>query len=458
MSLAVFLEEFTALVNTIKHYRGCIRYDTALINYETMATTLNAKKKGAHDKLLAMDFLKKAPCSRFGNLLTDLDNLYSRGVDQYPKNLVEAHALLVNYQPPRSHVPKPPPDKTDGIPGNGSELFFAQLGTPVPGTDGNTHPNIQCFACKNKGHYANMCPKEDEVQFFQSTVNDDSTAGQETDFTFTSVVGSREMTIPKTWVLLDSQSTVSVFCNAKLLQNIRPCTILLVVLTNGGHQVSTQVGEVHNLGTVWYNPQSLANILLLAEVHCRYRITMDTVLEASICVHRSDRSIMKFREYKSGLYYHDTITTQPKPSSECINGYSFIVTIAGNKDHFHCREIKVADCACALYAMIGRASQQQFEHILNNNLITNCPVTIDDVRWAIIIYGLDVPAIKGKSVRGDAISVPTQVPSSIPSPILDDHSNITLCADFFFVQGLPFFHTISWKLKFHMVTPVKNLK
>jgi len=81
MSLAVFLEEFTALVNTIKHYRGCIRCDTALINYETMATTLNAKKKGAHDKLLAMDFLKKAPCSRFGNLLTELDNLYSRGAD-----------------------------------------------------------------------------------------------------------------------------------------------------------------------------------------------------------------------------------------------------------------------------------------------------------------------------------------------------------------------------------------
>jgi len=55
-SLAVFLEEFTALVDTIEHYDGCIGYDTALIDYETTATTLEAKRKGAHDKLLAMDF------------------------------------------------------------------------------------------------------------------------------------------------------------------------------------------------------------------------------------------------------------------------------------------------------------------------------------------------------------------------------------------------------------------
>ncbi len=108
--------------------------------------------------------------------------------------------------------------------------------------------------------------------------------------------------------------------------------------------------------------------------------------------------------------------------------------------------------------MNGWPSQQQFEHILNNNLITNCPVTVDNARWVIIIYSLDVPAIKGKSVCGDAISTPTQIPSSVPSPILDDHGNITLCADFFFMQGLPFFHTISQKLKFHTVTPVKNLK
>jgi len=61
-----------------------------LIDHELAAATLEAKK-GAHNKLLAMDFLKKAPRSRFGGLLMDLDNLFSRGANQYPKDLEEAH-------------------------------------------------------------------------------------------------------------------------------------------------------------------------------------------------------------------------------------------------------------------------------------------------------------------------------------------------------------------------------
>jgi len=58
---------------------------------------LEDRKKQARDKLLAMDFLKKAPCTRFGALLIKLDNLFSRGADQYPKDIIAAHSLLVNY-------------------------------------------------------------------------------------------------------------------------------------------------------------------------------------------------------------------------------------------------------------------------------------------------------------------------------------------------------------------------
>jgi len=46
VSLAVYLEEFTALVETIEHYGGCIGHNTALTDYEMAATTLEAKKKG----------------------------------------------------------------------------------------------------------------------------------------------------------------------------------------------------------------------------------------------------------------------------------------------------------------------------------------------------------------------------------------------------------------------------
>jgi len=90
--------------------------------------------------------------------------------------------------------------------------MFTQIATTTPGTDGALYAHIQCFACKGKGHYADMCPKGNAVQLFQSEVGGlcDPENLPACKFTFTSI-GTHETLIPKTWVLLNSQSTVSVF-------------------------------------------------------------------------------------------------------------------------------------------------------------------------------------------------------------------------------------------------------
>jgi hypothetical protein len=91
--------------------------------------------------------------------------------------------------------------------------------------------------------------------------------------------------IPDTWILLDSQSTVSVFKNSKFLVNIRPSPNKLRVHTNGGTQFSSKMGTVTNFGDVWFNEDSLANILSMAAVRKVCRITMDTSIEAAMHVH-----------------------------------------------------------------------------------------------------------------------------------------------------------------------------
>jgi len=123
----MYLEEFTKLVDTTEHYGSCIGYDMAFIDYKSATTTLNLKRKGACNKLLALDFLKKASCSHFGGLLTDLD---LRGSDQHPKDLVKACALLVNYQLPRTHIVKQLPDKQMDHPEIVVSLLLSNLQHP----------------------------------------------------------------------------------------------------------------------------------------------------------------------------------------------------------------------------------------------------------------------------------------------------------------------------------------
>jgi hypothetical protein len=47
--------------------------------------------------------------------------------------------------------------------------------------------------------------------------------------------------------------------------------------------------------------------------------------------------------------------------------------------------------------MIGRPGADRFMDIIRNNLIINCPITIDDVTRAQRIYGKDVAFLKGKT-------------------------------------------------------------
>jgi hypothetical protein len=182
----------------------------------------------------------------------------------------------------------------------------------------------------------------------------------------------------------------------------------------------------------------------MAAVRKRNRITMDTDIEPALLVHRQDGTVMKFREYRTGLYYYDAsaITNDTRTP---VTDYCFVQTVQANKRMFHRREIEGADRARNLYVKLGRPSQQHFEHLLANHLINNCPVTADDAKRAITIYGPDPATLKGKMTKHKGQHIPTFDPIQVPQFVLEHHKNLTLCEDFFFVQGIPFLHTISRK-------------
>jgi len=54
--------------------------------------------------------------------------------------------------------------------------------------------------------------------------------------------------IPKTWILLDSQSTVDVFSNPRLLTNICKSKIMLMLHCNAGKAIVTKKGDLRGYG------------------------------------------------------------------------------------------------------------------------------------------------------------------------------------------------------------------
>jgi hypothetical protein len=72
-------------------------------------------------------------------------------------------------------------------------------------------------------------------------------------------------------------------------------------------------------------------------------------------------------------------------------------------------------------------------------LIQNCPVTSDDAKRALQIYGPDLATLKGKTVKKQTKGIPNYQPIQIPAPIIAKYSNIQLFMDIFWVNGSPFF-------------------
>jgi len=150
------------------------------------------------------------------------------------------------------------------------------------------------------------------------------------------------------WILLDSQSTISVFHNANMLANIHCSDHTLHALTNDVHQDSHMIRDFPNLGEVWFNKDSITNILSLAEVCKVCCVNMDTNCAPAMHVHKLDGSVMIFREHDSGFYVYN-----PNITNDCFNAYSMLSTEAAQKRMFSQREVKAADTERELYQKIG---------------------------------------------------------------------------------------------------------
>ena len=69
--------------------------------------------------------------------------------------------------------------------------------------------------------------------------------------------------------------------------------------------------------------------------------------------------------------------------------------MAENEEGFTKRQVECAKTARDEYKLLGFPSMRDFKSMVRDNLIKNCPISMEDVTNALKIYGPDILA-KGK--------------------------------------------------------------
>ena len=193
------------------------------------------------------------------------------------------------------------------------------------------------------------------------------------------------------WILLDSQSTVDVFQNKSLLQNIRDGGATMDIHCTAGVTTTRLVGDLPGYGEVWYHPDGIANILSLARVKAKgYNVTYDSAEGNHFRVVTPSDAVRIFKQSARGLYYLD--------ASKIQNGTSMVNTVADNRSRYTNRDYSRALFARKLQGIIGRPSDRTFKDIVNRNLLPNCPNNSRDINAAADIFGPDIGSLKGKTV------------------------------------------------------------
>lgn len=95
--------------------------------------------------------------------------------------------------------------------------------------------------------------------------------------------------------------------------------------------------------------------------------------------------------------------------------------------------------------------------MIRENRLKNYPVNVEDALRAINIYGNDIAALRGKTVRRQTIHVHAPSISPVPPLILQHHQNIHLCVDVCFFNNTPFLVSISRVLKLRTVDQISDV-
>ncbi len=261
MSLTIYLKKFRQYVDTVEHFgqrpgetTNDIEETHKLKNKDMKTATddeLSSAKKFVNERWYVILFVRHANVFKYGQLIKDLENTYTRGSNEYPETMDKAYAYLLNYKAPSIHHQVG--DDEGGI-AYLTEQSIRRTGrenrkTGIWGEDGRSGSSSDTDVIK-AGHKTS----EDRTPYPYSP---------EYAVAFSSNVTSRS-------IGMDSCSSVNIFSNHEMLTGIYrvPKSHWIQIVTVGKEVVYLKhkgyFGKYPEL--VWYYPQGAASILSLHNV------------------------------------------------------------------------------------------------------------------------------------------------------------------------------------------------
>mgnify|MGYP003321274356 CR=1 FL=1 len=338
-----YLDRFKAAILTVEMAKGGHIFASPELVECSNSTLTKEEILREEEKSKAILLLKNADDKRFGSLAKNLKDGSYLACDKYPTTVASMYELMTKHSGVLGSQQRKGTDRNflGRDRSNANTIFVQQKGLSVqegglvPGTNGNTYDNVQCYLCRLWGHYKSHCPN----------VTSKGVNLLQLGFLFAQSKENQDL-VNKNWVLIDTCSTNNVCCNPKLVDNVRPCKLdeRLEFFSNGGSLKYNKIASFKLLPIkVHLNKKLLANVLSFKHVASIPGVFITTNMEIEKSIYKTERKWF-LRNVVS-----DYIYCQPNLSSKV----NLFTTVTSNKSKYNAKEIKAADDARICEKSIG---------------------------------------------------------------------------------------------------------